>query len=87
MNHSAAEREALLELWETIADERPESTLFKQCAAQRLMQAMGAYANILNSRGNEWYRPHIYTAANLLADVIKDGPLEEPLTPILRALK
>lgn len=87
MNHSASEREALLELWETIADERPESTLFKQCAAQRLMQAMGAYANILNSRGNEWYRPHIYTAANLLADVIKDGPLEEPLTPVLRALK
>ena len=30
------------------------------------MQAMGAYGNILNNRGDEWYRPHIATAARLL---------------------
>jgi N-acetylmuramate 1-kinase len=35
MDHSAEEREALLELWEDISDERPEPTLFHQCAAQR----------------------------------------------------
>ena len=41
MDHSPEEREALLGLWEEITDERPEPTLFHQCAAQRLMQALG----------------------------------------------
>ena len=87
MDHSADEREALLELWEEIADERPEPTLFHQCAAQRLMQALGAYANILKNRGDEWYRPHIATAGRLLGKVTADTPLETPLAPVLAALR
>jgi aminoglycoside/choline kinase family phosphotransferase len=86
MNHSADEREALLELWEEIADERPETTLFHQCAAQRLMQALGAYGNILKNRGDEWYRPHIATAARLLELVTRGTPLEKPLAPVLGAI-
>lgn len=86
LNHSAEEREALLDLWEDIADERPEPTLFHQCAAQRLMQALGAYGNILKNRGDEWYRPHIATAARLLETVIADTPLQPPLAPILGAI-
>jgi len=87
MDHSADEREALLELWEDIADERPEPTLFHQCAAQRLMQALGAYANILKNRGDEWYRPHITTAGRLLGEVTAGTPLETPLAPVLSALR
>lgn len=87
MNHSAAEREALLELWEEIADERPEPTLFHQCAAQRLMQALGAYGNILRNRGDEWYRPHIATAARLLGEAAAGTPLETPLAPVLAAIR
>lgn len=87
MDHSAEEREALLELWEDIADERPEPTLFHQCAAQRLMQALGAYANILKNRGDEWYRPHIATAGRLLGEVTAGTPLETPLAPVLAALR
>lgn len=87
MDHSADEREALLELWEDIADERPEPTLFHQCAAQRLMQALGAYANILKNRGDEWYRPHIATAGRLLGEVTAGTPLETPLAPVLAALR
>ena len=87
MDHSADEREALLELWEDIADERPEPTLFHQCAAQRLMQALGAYANILKNRGDEWYRPHIATAGLLLGEVTAGTPLETPLAPVLSALR
>ena len=63
LDHSAEEREQLLTLWEEIADERPLETLFHECAAQRLMQALGAYGNIVKNRGDEWYRPHIATAA------------------------
>ena len=87
MDHSAEERESLLALWEDVADERPEPTLFHQCAAQRLMQALGAYGNILSNRGDEWYRPHIPTAARLLGGVTAGTPLESPLAPILAAIR
>lgn len=87
MNHSAAEREQLLELWEEISDERPEPTLFHQCAAQRLMQALGAYGNIIKNRGDEWYRPHIAPAARLLGEVTAGTPLETPLAPVLAAIR
>ncbi len=87
MNHSKEEREALLDLWEDISDERPEPTLFQECAAQRLMQALGAYGNILKTRGDEWYRPHITTAARFLGEVTADTPLETPLAPILGAIR
>ena len=83
MDHSADEREQLLSLWEEIADERPLETLFHECAAQRLMQALGAYGNIVKNRGDEWYRPHIATAARLLGEVTQGTPLEAPLAPVL----
>lgn len=83
MDHTDEEREALMELWEEISDERPETTLFHECAAQRLMQALGAYGNILHNQGNEWYRPHIKTAGRLLGIVTEGTPLEKPLAPIL----
>jgi len=86
LDHSAEEREQLLELWEDIADERPETTLFHQCAAQRLMQALGAYGNILKNRGDEWYRPHIATAAKFLREVTAGTDLEKPLAPYLAAI-
>jgi len=85
LNHTAEEREQLLTLWEDIADERPESTLFRQCAAQRLMQALGAFGNIVKNKGDEWYRPHIPVAARLLKEVTDGTPLEAPLAPVIEA--
>lgn len=87
LDHTAEEREALLALWEDIADERPAETVFLECAAQRLMQALGAYGNIVKNRGDEWYRPHIGTAGNLLAGVISGTSLEAPLAPVLAAIR
>ena len=87
LDHSAEEREQLLKLWEEIADERPLEKLFHECAAQRLMQALGAYGNIVKNRGDEWYRPHIATAARLLGEVTAGTPLETPLAPVLTAIR
>jgi hypothetical protein len=87
LNHSAEEREALLRLWEEIADERPTETVFYECAAQRLMQALGAYGNIVKNRGDDWYRPHIATAGRFLGEVTTGTPLEAPLAPILKAIR
>ena len=83
----AEEREQLLVLWEDIADERPLETLFHECAAQRLMQALGAYGNIVRNRGDEWYRPHIATAARLLGEVTAGTELEDPLAPVLARIR
>jgi N-acetylmuramate 1-kinase len=84
MNHSPDERNELLHLWEDISDERPETSLFHKCAAQRLMQALGAFANITLNRKDDWYRQHIPTAINSLLHVIKDSDLEPSLSPILK---
>ena len=83
MDHSEDEREALLDLWEEISDERPEKTLFHQCAAQRLMQALGAFGNILENRGDEWYRQHIPIATKSLRFVTKGTAIGEALEPVL----
>ena len=87
MNHSPEEREKLLDMWEELTDERPEPGLFRQCAAQRLMQALGAYGSILKNRGDESYRPHIANAAHLLGEVTAGTPLEKPLEPVLGAIR
>ena len=55
-------------------------------AAQRLMQALGAYGNILHHKGDEWYRQFIMIAAKNLRDVIVDTELETPLAPVLKAI-
>lgn len=86
MNHSPEEREALLDLWEDISDERPEHRLFAECAAQRLMQALGAYANIVRNRGDEWYRQFIPVAAASLREVVADTEIERALEPVLAAI-
>jgi aminoglycoside/choline kinase family phosphotransferase len=87
LDHTADEREALLSLWEDIADERPAETVFLECAAQRLMQALGAYGNIVKNRGDNWYRQHIATAGRLLGEVTASTPLELPLAPVLAAIR
>lgn len=83
MNHSADDRERLLDLWEDITEERPIPQLFRDCAIQRLMQALGAYGNLVENSHNEWYRPHIPTAVQLLKEVVADSEFEEVLAPFL----
>ena len=83
MDHSAREREKILDIWEDISEDRPEPTIFRECATQRLMQALGAYANILKNRGDEWYAPYIPVAAKLLKEVTDGTDLEKPLAAVL----
>ena len=83
MDHSAEERERLLDIWEEITEERPIPQLLRDCAVQRLMQALGAYGNLVENQNNEWYRPHIPTASRLLKEVVADSEFEDALTPFL----
>lgn len=83
MAHGADEREAILALWEEITDERPDPGILRDCAVQRLMQALGAYANIVHLRGDPSYRQFIPVAANSLRTLIADTELAQPLDALL----
>ncbi|MCP5537784.1 MAG: phosphotransferase [Akkermansiaceae bacterium] len=83
MDHSAEDRQRLLELWEEVSEEEPIAPILQKCATQRLMQAMGAFAKIGRQPQQEWYLQHIPTAARILREVIAGSDLEEPLLPVL----
>ncbi len=83
MDHTAEDREKILDIWEDISEDRPEESIFRQCATQRLMQALGAFGNIIRNRGDQWYAPHVPVAARSLAEVIAGTALEKPLAPVL----
>ncbi|MEM9235595.1 MAG: hypothetical protein AAGB14_02375 [Verrucomicrobiota bacterium] len=83
MDHSAEEREQLLDLWEDVSEERPLPKMLHECAAQRLMQALGAYGNIIRNQDDEWYRQHVPVAAKLLGEVTAGTAFESLLAPVL----
>ncbi|WP_367871150.1 phosphotransferase [Luteolibacter sp. Populi] len=83
MDHSEEEREQILDIWEDISEDRPEATIFRECATQRLMQALGAFGNIILNRGDMWYAPHVPVAARFLGEVTAGTALEKPLGPVL----
>ena len=83
LDHSKEDQNKLLDLWEEISEERPVPELLRDCAIQRLMQALGAYAYILHEQRNDWYAQHISAGAKLLLAQIEDSPLDDLLRPIL----
>lgn len=83
MDHSKEEREQLLDLWEEVSEDRPADSLFKEVAIQRLMQAMGAFGNIIWNKEDDWYKPHVPVAARLLQDVAEGTPYGDILEPFL----
>ena len=83
MDHSAEEREKLLDLWEDVTEERPIDDILNKCAIQRLMQALGAYGNIITKQNDNWYAQHIPTAVKLLKELTAGTDLETALSPVL----
>ncbi|MFT6863186.1 MAG: aminoglycoside/choline kinase family phosphotransferase [Akkermansiaceae bacterium] len=83
MNHSAADRRKLLELWEEVCEEEPIEPILNDCAVQRLMQVLGAFANIGHNQENEWYLAQIPAGVALLNEVIADSPLADSLGAVL----
>ncbi|NLD99998.1 MAG: phosphotransferase [Fibrobacter sp.] len=57
---------------------------FYICAAQRLMQALGAYSNLSLHKGKEWYRNYIPLALERLNNVLAHLPDYEYIAKISR---
>jgi len=81
--HSVEEEAALLKLWEEVSEEEPIGPILADCATQRLMQALGAFANIVHNQGDHWYEPHLKTGSEMLLRVIEGTPQEEVLKKYL----
>lgn len=83
MDHSADEREQLLDLWEDVTEERPIDSILRDCAIQRLMQVVGAFANIILNQNNDWYKPYLPIAARTLKELTTGTPYAAVLHPYL----
>lgn len=85
VNLSRSQREELLQYY---ADLRKLSftrlrETFLLCAAQRLMQALGAYGNLSRNQGKPHFLQHIPTAVERLRSVCEESHLLRPLTALL----
>ncbi len=87
MNLTRSQREELLAYY---ADLRglPLNRLrevFLLCAAQRLMQALGAYGNLSRNHGKTHFLQFIPTAVNRLRGICEESSLLRPLTGLLES--
>lgn len=67
---SGEERDELWDKWVDISEGEADREIFYLCACQRLMQALGAFANIAHNKGNNWYLEQIPPAIKDLSDLL-----------------
>jgi hypothetical protein len=74
VNFTPAERTELWQIYQQLrqydADWQTSETLYAQCAAQRLMQALGAYGNLALNLGRHEFIHHIPPAVENLRSVL-----------------
>ncbi len=80
------ETEELLRDWERICDRQLDLAAFHACALQRLMQALGAFANIGHNQGRAWYLNLIPTGLDTLRRVARQALHHEPTAPVAACL-
>ncbi len=80
------EVEELLRDWEEISGQAVEPAIFHACALQRLMQALGAFANIGHNQQREWYLNLIPTGLDTLRRVAQQALHHEPTVPTAACL-
>lgn len=75
--------EELLTEWEHITGRPLDRSIFRSCALQRLMQMLGAYANIGHNQGKNWYLEQIPAGLEHLRRLLPGSTLAEPLGAML----
>ncbi len=86
MDLSEQESTELLELYTELNGAAPNADIFTACAMQRLMQALGAFANIGYNQQKEWYLGLIPTGLRKLRQVAERVPSDSPLTDVAQWL-
>ncbi len=86
MELSGDEREELLKRLSLLPGPAVDPELLQACTLQRLMQALGAYANIGYSQHNSWYLNLIPAALRTLRRVCANVPTDAPTYPLAACL-
>lgn len=73
-------RRIILRYWCEQSGQTLRADVFSACAMQRLMQALGAFANIGYNMGKSWYLEQIPAALTALRHVIANTPPGSPAT-------
>ncbi len=94
MDLSSSQRNELLELSQAMSGQCLDFSIFSACAMQRLMQALGAFANIGHNQARDWYLKQIPAALSALNDIMQLAPasslaqqLAQQLAPCLNNAK
>ncbi len=75
MDNSEQECRELLALYEELTGAPTDVEIFSACAMQRLMQALGAFANIGYNQNREWYLNLIPTGLRKLRHIAEQVPV------------
>lgn len=86
MDFSEKESDELLALYAELNGSEPDQNIYCACAMQRLMQALGAFANIGYNQKRNWYLNLIPTGMRKLRQVAAHVPADSPHTEVARWL-
>lgn len=75
----------LLDYYQSVSPLEQDRCDFYRCAAQRLMQALGAYGNLSLHKGKDWYRVYVPVALERLVMVLDGCPELEHTRDIVGA--
>lgn len=86
MQLAPAERAELLQLWQQMNNSPVEPDVYAACAMQRLMQALGAFANIGYNQKRDWYLNLIPAGLAALRHAASHTPADSPASPVAACL-
>ncbi len=86
MQLSEAERNELLQLWQALDAAPLPADVFAACAMQRLMQALGAFANIGYNQQRDWYLNLIPAGLAALRHAAAHTPAHSPASPVAECI-
>jgi N-acetylmuramate 1-kinase len=75
--------DSLFSHYQEISGKNDNNRIFYLCAAQRLMQALGAYGNLSLHKGKEWYKEYIPPALERLVKVMQFLPEFKQITLVV----
>ena len=86
MQLSESERNDLQQLWQQLDDAPLPADVYAACAMQRLMQALGAFANIGYNQQRSWYLDLIPAGLAALRHAAAHTPAHSPASPAAACL-
>lgn len=86
MELTPEERASLINYWEQITGAPLDASIYSACAMQRLMQALGAFANIGYNMNKSWYLQQIPAGISILRTIAAATPAHSPAYPVAQCL-